>query len=266
MQVKTAIKIPSHSPFIELLKWVKVLQANKAGSASKTGSANLFRSPSQGVTLNTLLPFYRWQNEKLSLTTRLATLTEQATKLQEVPVRKRILSGLPLFTQIPKAAHNNAPRPHPSDKLWAQWENMARDVLRMTATTYLCFIGDPKMEHYVLPPMQEQIENVFALTVALAKSIELHRLKAINRGLLPEMGEQENLVKKEDLQLLERHSKMDRQLTHNRKWGWKGGRGKGKGFHPYSSFQSNYGRGKGKGKGGRGNSQFKFGADKDKSE
>ena len=129
------------------------------------------------------------------------------------------------------------------------------------------------MDSYNLQPLQHQLEDVFALQVALTKALELHRLKVINKGLLPEKGDTQNLVKKEDLQHLEKHSKMDRTLAgkgSNHAKGYSSYKSKGfsrpsfKGYHPYhssSSQSSNYGRGgnfgKGKGK-GRPQSKFQF--------
>lgn len=191
-------------------------------------------------------------------------LLAEAANLQEPNTRKKLMLGMPHFVEIPKAPANNAPRVHPQDKTWANWDNWVRDIMRSILTVHLSLIKDLSLEGLQVPHADTILESTFALAAALSKNLELHRLKTVDTRLLPPRPEAGALISKEDLAILDRTSKLEKTL----------GKGKSKGksyypkYQPYSS-QSWHGRGKSYGyqKGGsykgagKGKGKFTFKSD-----
>lgn len=139
------------------------------------------------------------------------------------------------------------------DKVFMQLDNMARDIMRATATLHLAFMEDHRLDIHSLPTLEEQMEQIFALTASLSKALENLRLKAVDPRLLPMSDEV--LVDKDGLKLLEAQQRVARTLKGCcGPCGKSKGKGKGRGYHPYHSSPSQWhgrGKGKGQGKGGK---------------
>lgn len=164
-----------------------------------------------------------------------------SSALQEYSTRKRLTKGLPVFAGLPRAPVNNTPKTIAHDSKYIGWYNQVTEVQRVLCVTYLQLTQSESLDTFDLVPPREQLQSAFIMLQALCQAIHIFRLTTLDSRLMPEAEAEVQLVKKEDMSLLERKFKVENRF---------------KNYNSYSSFRrspygyNGKGKGKGKGKGG----------------
>lgn len=187
-----------------------------------------------------------WDLPTLPLPVDWEEVQNRAGDLLDPACRRRVLQGIPDYPDLKKPATNNTAIRIPYDNVLRNWDHQLRDLQRTLATLHLTLLQDRRLEDYDLPDGSRQLQNAFAISSGIRKGIEQHRLKQIDPKLVPEKANEEHLVKKEDLSLLDKRQRVLRLRS-----GFKGGKGYANPYPiPFRPFNGS--KGKGKGKGGKG--------------
>ena len=210
---------------------------------------------------------FSWEKPEVPLPERLTQLLDKAAKM-DFSQRRTLVEGVPQYVLLGKAPGNNTVRTIPFDRCslfvfclalgfinsrcYLSWYNQIQDVLRLLAACW-CRFSDTQAPLELAPEVL--VENAIALLRSLNEQVRLFRLERIDKRLV-EATSDNNLVSKEDLQLLDRKLAIDKKLAPGKSWQFGSKFKYYKHSSPFRSGYHGFGKGKGKSKGkGKGKSK-----------
>ena len=202
-----------------------------------------------------------WEPDRLALPPMFSDLLTRSEKLADSAARMRLVRPLLHFVELPKPKAAPESVAIANDHLWRSWDLQLKDILRVLVVLYMKMNTEmhPEILSYEnIPPNQDLLDTSFCLTAALLHQLEQHRKGLIYKDLAKK-PQDDPLLTKEDLKVLERLQQFNRQvgsLKGKGKGKATGGKGKAVSFSSsnfyfsrrYSPYGSSFGKGRDKGK------------------